>query len=402
MLFKSQASRSIFLSLFIIVLLPYVVDAVSSQRDEYGLRLDMPASGQIRIENQYGEIAVEVWQEKYLSLAAKIAGGGSPTGRSPVSIDNRKQLLVVSIVRTPLNPPAAVPLNADITARTTAGLIRSELGSALGADGRLLQTRIGAGERVLRINTDSGQITLASTAQTGGSANNEGKPPELIGPETNAKGAGTPESNSDSQEVSEGDVIRVDSQLVTLNTNVIDRNTNRGLTGLGPSDFQLYEDGVEQRIVQFDSASAPFDLMLLIDLSGSTREVVKLIRSAALHFIEAARPSDRIGIITFAGQARVISPLTLDREILRERVAAIDTAAGDTKLYDATEYAINELVRDPKNSRRTAIVLMSDGLDGTVPGVHGQMGSKLTYPELLRHINEFDGVIYTLLLNTYY
>ncbi len=447
MLFKSQASRSIFLSLFIIVLLPYVVDAVSSQRDEYGLRLDMPASGQIRIENQYGEIAVEVWQEKYLSLAAKIAGGGSPTGRSPVSIDNRKQLLVVSIVRTPLNPPAAVslnvkipetahtdvitgkdaisirglpasaslrstsgtirvnlpnPLNADITARTTAGVIRSELGSALGADGRLLQTRIGAGERVLRINTDSGQITLASTAQTGGSANNEGKPPELIGPETNAKGAGTPESNSDSQEVSEGDVIRVDSQLVTLNTNVIDRNTNRGLTGLGPSDFQLYEDGVEQRIVQFDSASAPFDLMLLIDLSGSTREVVKLIRSAALHFIEAARPSDRIGIITFAGQARVISPLTLDREILRERVAAIDTAAGDTKLYDATEYAINELVRDPKNSRRTAIVLMSDGLDGTVPGVHGQMGSKLTYPELLRHINEFDGVIYTLWLNTYY
>ena len=83
-------------------------------------------------------------------------------------------------------------------------------------------------------------------------------------------------------EITEGDVIRVDSQLVTLNISVIDRGTNRGLMGLGQSDFKLFEDGQEQRIVQFESSSAPFDLMLLIDLSGSTREVVKLIRAAAI------------------------------------------------------------------------------------------------------------------------
>jgi VWFA-related protein len=181
---------------------------------------------------------------------------------------------------------------------------------------------------------------------------------------------------------------------------VIDRQTNRGLLGLNQSDFKLFEDGVEQRIVQFDSASAPFDLMLLIDLSGSTRDMVRLIRAAALRFVDAARPSDRIGIITFAGQPQVVSPVTLDRAQLQQSISTIDTAAGDTKLYDATDFAMRHLLS--RSSRRTAIVLMSDGLDGTVPGVSGQVGSKLSYSELLNHVQEFDGVLYSLWLNTYY
>ena len=94
---------------------------------------------------------------------------------------------------------------------------------------------------------------------------------------------------------------------MTLNISVIDRSTNRGLLGLAQSEFKLFEDGQEQRIVQFESSSAPFDLMLLIDLSGSTREVVKLIRAAAIRFVDAARPADRIGVITFASEAKVIS-----------------------------------------------------------------------------------------------
>ena len=87
---------------------------------------------------------------------------------------------------------------------------------------------------------------------------------------------------------------------------VVDRTTNRGLAGLTKSDFRLFENGTEQEILQFESSAAPFDLLLLIDLSGSTRDVVKLIRAAALRFVDAARPSDRIGVITFAGQPTVV------------------------------------------------------------------------------------------------
>ena len=143
--------------------------------------------------------------------------------------------------------------------------------------------------------------------------------------------------------------------------------------------------------------------MLLIDLSGSTKEVIKLIRAAAMRFVEAARPADRIAVITFAGEPRVVSELTADRELLRQRIETIDTARGDTKLYDATNFAMNEVLKQTKNSRRTAIVLMSDGLDGTIPGISGQQGSvKFSYPETLRNIQEFDGVLYTLWLNTEY
>jgi VWFA-related protein len=222
--------------------------------------------------------------------------------------------------------------------------------------------------------------------------------PELSGQNPTLKAAGTPASQGNN-EVTEGDVIRVDSQLVTLNTSVIDRSTNRGVVGL-TGGFRLFEDGQEQRVVQFESSSAPFDLVLLIDLSGSTKDVVKLIRAAALRFVEAARPADRIAVIIFAGEAAIVSNLTANRDQLRERISAIDTARGDTKLYDATDFAMNEVLKDAKKSRRTAIVLMSDGLDGTIPGVSGQVGSRLSYREVLNHIQEFDGVLYTLWLNT--
>jgi len=97
----------------------------------------------------------------------------------------------------------------------------------------------------------------------------------------------------------------------------------------------------------------------------------------------------------------VVSPLTLYREALRQRVAAIDTVSGDTKLHDAGDFAMAEVAKEIRNSRRAAIVLMSDGLDGSIPGVQGD-GSKLPYQEFLNNVREFDGVLYTLWLNTYY
>ena len=107
-------------------------------------------------------------------------------------------------------------------------------------------------------------------------------------------------------------------------------------------------------------------------------------------------------MITFAGEPTLVSSFTADRELLRQRIETIDTNRGDTKLYDATNFAMEEVLKESKKLRRSAIVLMSDGLDGTIPGVSGQQGSRQTYPETLRNIQEFDGVLYTLWLNTEY
>ena len=356
------------------------------------IRIDLPAGGQLKVRNDFGNVTVEPWNNGYAAVSAAIGGDGSTRlSRSPILIDNRGSVITISVVRRPLDPVVPihlrikVPADVDVTARSLRGTMKP------------FQTRIGNGGRKLDIQTETGEIllTYASTTEIP-------KQPELVGADGRKSAAGTPADSVPGGDISEGDVIRVDSQLVTLNISVIDRGTNRGLLGLGQSDFKLFEDGQAQRILQFESSSAPFDLVLLIDLSGSTREVVKLIRAAAIRFVEAARPADRIGVITFAGEPSVVSALTADRDLLRQRIETINTARGDTKLYDATNFAMEQVLKDSKKSRRTAIVLMSDGLDGTIPGISGQQGSRSTYQETLRNIQEFDGVLYTLWLNTEY
>jgi len=374
------------------------------------IRIDLPAGGQLKVRNDFGNINAEVWSNNYVAVSASVGGDGSVRlSRSPIIVDNRGSMLTISVVRRPIDPVVPihlrikVPENIDITARSLKGNINSSLNGTPTQEKQPFQTRVGNGGTKIDIQTQAGEIRLTYAAVAEQTLSNPAtKQPELLGANNSKRPSGTPADPASSDELNEGDVIRVDSQLVTMNISVIDRSTNRGLLGLGQSDFKLFENGEEQRIVQFESSSAPFDLVLLIDLSGSTREVVKLIRAAALRFVEAARPADRIGVITFAGEPTVVSTLTADRELLRQRIETIDTNRGDTKLYDATHFAMDEVLKESKKSRRCAIVLMSDGLDGTIPGVSGQQGSRHTYPETLRNIQEFDGVLYTLWLNTEY
>lgn len=348
------------------------------------IRIELPPGGQLKVRNNFGNVSVEFWNENYATVSASVEGPTALT-RSPIIIDNRGKLVTISVVRRPIDPVAPihlklrVPANADITAQSAK---------------QSFQKRVGDGSRKVEVQTTSGEIVVTETPTA--------VAPQLIGPDNAKAPAGTPGDKSENVEISEGDVIRVDSQLVTLNVSVIDRGTSRGLVGLVQSDFKLFEDGQEQRLVQFESSSAPFDLVLLIDLSGSTKEVVKLIRAAALRFVNAARPADRIAVITFAGSSSIVSGLTADRDLLRQRIETIDTARGDTKLYDAINFAMSQVARDANNSRRSAIVVMSDGLDGTIPGISGQLGSQSSYQETLRNVQEFDGVLYTLWLNTEY
>jgi VWFA-related protein len=439
----SLPSKRVFALVLCFVSLPLCLSGAPQQEASQGIRIEFVSGSHLRIENQFGDVDAEVWHENYVTVSAEVEGS-KPLARSPVVIENRKQLLLVSIVRRPTDPLVAIKLtvkipesahaeivtgkhaislrgtpasaslrstggdvnvafvkdvNADIFARSISGTVASTLPD-FRTSGHVLQGRLGAGTQTLRVNSQSGAISLALI--DAGEAGLKRIPSvDLSDSETPRKPAGIPAPVSETQEISEGDVIRVDSQLVTLNMSVVDRNTNRGVVGLRQTDFRLFENGNEQQILQFESSSAPFDLMLLIDLSGSTRDVVSLIRAAALRFVNAARPSDRIGVITFAGRPTLISPLTLDRQLLRQRVDAIDTEAGDTKLYDAADFALTQLLQDTKNARRTAVVVMSDGLDGSIEGVQGD-GSRLSYNDLVNRVREFDGVVYTLWLNTEY
>ena len=372
------------------------------------IRIDLPAGGQLKVRNDFGNVSAEVWNNKFVAVSAVIGGDGTKRlTRSPIIIDNRGLVISISVVRRPIDPVVPVhlkikiPADVEINARSSRGMVKSYVGTDP-VENQQFQTRLGSGGSKVDIQTEAGEIRLAYASEAEVRSESTPKQPELIGANNARRPAPSSTGPVPGDDISEGDVIRVESQLVTLNISVIDRGTNRGFVGLGQPDFKLFEDGQEQPIVQFESSNAPFDLVLLIDLSGSTRDVIKLIRAAAVRFVEAARPADRIAVITFAGEATVVSTLTADRDLLRQRIGTIDTARGDTKLYDATNFAMEQVLKEAKKSRRTAIVLMSDGLDGTIPGISGQQGSRTPYNETLRNIQEFDGVLYTLWLNTEY
>jgi VWFA-related protein len=307
---------------------------------------------------------------------------------------------------------------ANVVADSKTGSVVSsiaELAANRGAAPQL-RGRMGDGANSIRLYSQAGNIVLAPavdaavrtvppqaprTAQLGPSEMPTPRQrPDLVGPDRSATPAGTPAPpDTGPVEVSEGDVIRVDTELVSVNVSVVDRGTNRGVNDLTKDDFRLYEDNAPQQIAHFESSSAPFNLVLLIDLSGSTTKVVDLIKSAALHFVDAARPFDHIGIITFAGGQVVVSSLTTDHEALRERIRAIQKPDGSTKLYDSVSFAIDEVFREAKDSRRNAIVVISDGLDSVLPNVTGE-GSRTSYEEMIRRSKEFDGVIYSIWTDT--
>ncbi|MFN2406874.1 MAG: VWA domain-containing protein [Pyrinomonadaceae bacterium] len=176
-----------------------------------------------------------------------------------------------------------------------------------------------------------------------------------------------------SEEVDEGDVVRVDTQLVSVPAVVTD-SSGRPLSGLKPENFRIVEDGQPQNIANFGTVETPFEIALLLDTSGSTRDDVALIRSAATSFIEALRPGDRVGIVAFntartvsdpVATVEVLSPLTADRGELRSAIENLGASSG-TPYYDALERVVDAVFREPPKDDvrgRRAVVALTDGVD---------------------------------------
>ena len=195
------------------------------------------------------------------------------------------------------------------------------------------------------------------------------------------------------------DTIRIDTELVDLNVNVFSHDASHPVGQLAQKDFVVLEDGVPQEISFFASASAPFDLVLLLDLSGSTADKLDLIRRSARRFVEAARPADRISIVTFTDEPLLVSPLTSDRVELLKRIKKIKRPEGGTCFYDALRYVLRDILGAGRASHRAAVVVMTDGVDNALPNVKG-LGSETTFDELLWWVRRSESILLPIYLDT--
>ena len=192
------------------------------------------------------------------------------------------------------------------------------------------------------------------------------------------------------EEVGAGDIVRVDTTLVTIPVSVMDRD-GKYIPNLRKEDFRIWDNGVEQQAAYFASTEQPFTVVLMIDTSGSTHFKLDEMQDAAISFVNQLQANDRVMVVSFDEKIRFLKdPPTSDRAELRQAILRTRTGGG-TRLYDAVDQVINQRLN--RIQGRKAIVLFTDGVDTTSRNVG--------YEDNVRDAEELDALIYPVQFDTY-
>ena len=273
-------------------------------------------------------------------------------------------------------PPRANAVTSDMNAVTT-----DRRNSA--------QPQTTVRSRPRRVGTDGEVASSPSTAQA--------RPPVLgsaasIAVPVGASAGTTPTTDSgtsDVEEVSEGDVVRIDTAFVTVPVSVLDRQ-GRFVPNLLQKDFRVFENGVEQPIAFFEPTEKPFTVALLLDTSASTRFHLWEIKEAAVAFAKQLRPQDRVLVVAFSDEVLLLTEATSDLNVVSTVIDVNANAGSSTRLYDAVNLVINERLN--KIQGRKAIVLFTDGVDTS--------SYLATYQSTLREAEELDALVYPIQYDT--
>lgn len=174
------------------------------------------------------------------------------------------------------------------------------------------------------------------------------------------------------------------SEVKKVLARVTDVN-NRAVADLNKNDFEIFEAGKEREILSVEPTTAPFNLVLLLDVSGSVDNYVDFIRKTARNFVNIVSPEDRVSIVIFNEDVKTLSTFTVNKKKLSESLDTFDSG-GATAYYDALAYVLTDTLQ-PLKGERTAIVVLSDGDDNR---------SFLPFESLLGTIQESGALVYPL------
>jgi len=191
------------------------------------------------------------------------------------------------------------------------------------------------------------------------------------------------------EEVGEGDIVRVNTNLVTVPVSVLDRQ-GRFIPNLKREDFSIFENGVQQSVAYFEPSEKPFTVALVLDTSASTHFHLWEIKEAAIAFAKQLRPQDRVLVVSFNDEVLLLTEATNNLGVVETVIEENANTGNSTRLYDAVDLTIRERLNKIKG--RKAIVLFTDGVDTS--------SQQATYQGTLRQAEELDALIYPIQYDT--
>lgn len=174
------------------------------------------------------------------------------------------------------------------------------------------------------------------------------------------------------------EVIKIDSSIVRLNVGVVDAK-GRPITNLNKGSFSVFEDGVKQEISRFEPTVAPFSVVMILDMSGSTLSMRQVMKQAAFRFIDALSPEDRVAVVEFYDKVNLRNDFTTDRRAIANSID-VSNGRGKSQFYKALDFSLNKLSRE--GNRRKAVIVLSDGVDTAARDLDRKALEKLTDEEM--------------------
>jgi Mg-chelatase subunit ChlD len=201
------------------------------------------------------------------------------------------------------------------------------------------------------------------------------------------EGREVPQETEPSASQQDVETVKIETNLVTVPVIASDRG-DRYIPDLKQEEFTVYEDGAKQEISFFETVTAPFHVVLMLDTSASTQDKLGQIQQAAIAFTEQLQKADRVKVISFENQIRDLCDFTSDRAVLQWAIRGTRPGQG-TKLYDAMATGLRAL---QKIKGRRAIVIFTDGVDS--------YSDRESYDRNRRMIEEAGIIIYPIRYDT--
>lgn len=166
-------------------------------------------------------------------------------------------------------------------------------------------------------------------------------------------------------EIVQDEAIRLSTDLVVLDVQVLKKKTGEIVNGLKPADFELYEDGVRQEISHFSQDQLALSVILLMDLSGSVSPVLREIQNGALLALKRLKDKDEVAVMGFSDQTQVVQNFTTDRQLILDGIGQIEKTpviGQGTSLYQALAAAALYMNKASNPASRRVMIVVTDNI----------------------------------------